>query len=60
MAESKMTANEALEQIEHTLYCMIEGDTRTMSNPDTEDGLYYKGIYDCIKVVEEYSRKVSQ
>lgn len=54
-----MTAQEALEQIDHSLHCMLEGDTRTMSNPETEDGLYYKGIYDCIKVVEEYIRRVT-
>ena len=56
--KTKMTPQEALEHIIHDLHCMIEGDTRTMTNPETEDGLYYKGIYDCIKVVEEYTRRV--
>jgi len=33
-----MTAEEALDRIDHDLHCMIEGDTRTMTNPETEDG----------------------
>jgi len=51
-----MTAEEALDKINHNLHYIIEKDTRTMTNPETEDELYYKGIYDCIKVVEKYTK----
>lgn len=55
-----MTALESLDKIVETLKILMEGDSRTMSNRETEDGQYYEGIYKAIKVVEEFSSKVEK
>lgn len=55
-----MTAQEALDEIDERLHIIMEGDRRTFTNQITEDGLYYDGIYEAIKIVKEISSKVTQ
>jgi len=53
-----MTTKEVLDKIEERLEIIMEGDTRTFTNQITEDGKYYEGIYEALKIVKEYERMV--
>ena len=48
----------ALDAIELRLKYIMERDERTLSNPITEDGLYFDGVYDALKIVQEETQKI--
>ena len=49
---------EAWDAVDRQLKTIMEGDKRTFSNRETEDGLYYDGIYDAIKIIQEHLLEV--
>lgn len=51
---------EAWEKVDRKLKTIMEGDKRTFSNRETEDGLYYDGIYDAIKIIQKHLSEVSE
>jgi len=60
LEEQKKSINNTrnvLENIYNELDTIMEGDTRTLKNPETEDGKYYEGIYKAITIVNEYYKK---
>lgn len=54
MGEVLISQDELLKKIEY----LMEGDTRTLSNPVTEDGLKYEGIYEVYKIVKNWGKAV--
>lgn len=50
---------QAWDDIIEKLKTIMEGDSRTFKNQVTDDGLYYDGIYDAIKIIEKYFDEVN-
>ena len=49
----------ALDAIDEELHILMEGDRRTFCNRNTEDGMFYDGVYAAMKVFNKHMKKGS-